>query len=213
MNWLISTFSSSVGKKLMMALTGLCFMGFLTVHLIGNLTIYGGGDAFNDYAAKLHSFGAIIVFLNAGLVFFAAIHILTGLLLFIQNLKARPTRYKVDKRAGGRTLSSVTMPYTGLLVLGFVIYHLINFTFVNKTGTTIFAIVSSSFGNPLTVLIYIAAMIIVALHVRHGFWSAAQTLGANHPKYMPAIMTLSIIFSLVVGFGFGLLPIYISFFA
>lgn len=213
MNWLISTFSSSVGKKLMMAVTGLCFMGFLTVHLIGNLTIYGGGDAFNAYAAKLHSFGAILVFFNAGLVFFAAVHILTGVLLFIQNLKARPTRYKVDNSAGGRTLSSVTMPYTGLLVLGFVIYHLINFTFVNKTGTTIFAIVSSSFGSPLTVLIYIAAMIIVALHVRHGFWSAAQTLGANHPKYMPAIMALSIIFSLVVGFGFGLLPIYISFFA
>jgi succinate dehydrogenase / fumarate reductase cytochrome b subunit len=74
---------------------------------------------------------------------------------------------------------------------------------------TIYQIVSQTFENPLYVFIYIVAMVVVAVHVSHGFWSAFQTIGANHPKYMPLIMVLSIVFSLAVGFGFGLLPIYI----
>ena len=210
MNWLTSSLGSSIGKKLMMAITGLGFIGFLTVHLFGNLTIYGGGDAFNAYAQSLHSLGMLITVFNTGLIALALIHILIGLILFIQNLKARPIRYEVDKPAGGRTWSSKTMPYTGLIILAFVILHLINFTFIDKTNTTMFEIVSSAFANPLYVVIYILAVIVVALHVRHGFWSAFQTIGANHPRYMPAIMTLSILFALLVGFGFGLLPVYLA---
>jgi succinate dehydrogenase / fumarate reductase cytochrome b subunit len=210
MNWLIETLWSSIGKKLMMAVTGLGFIFFLSAHLVGNLTIYGGGDAFNAYAQRLHSFGALLTVFNLGLVIFAVVHILTGLILFIQNFKARPVRYQMDKSAGGRTLSSVTMPYTGLIILAFVIFHLINFTFVDKTNTTIFEIVSAAFANPFYVVIYIFAMVVVALHVRHGLWSAFQTLGANNPKYMPAIMVLSVLLGLIVGFGFGVLPIYIS---
>jgi succinate dehydrogenase / fumarate reductase cytochrome b subunit len=87
---------------------------------------------------------------------------------------------------------------------------LINFSFVDKTDRTIFQIVSSAFANPLYVIIYISVMIIVALHVRHGFWSAFQTLGGNHPKYMPALMVLSIAIGVVVAVGFGFLPIYIA---
>jgi len=210
MIWLTSTLGSSIGKKLMMAITGLGFMGFLMVHLFGNLTIYGGGDAFNAYAQSLHSLGMLITVFNLGLIAFALIHISTGLILFIQNFKARPVRYKMDKSAGGRTWSSKTMPYTGLIILAFIILHLINFTFIDKSNTTIFEIVSSSFANPLYVVIYILAVIVVALHVRHGFWSAFQTIGANHPRYMPAITTLSILFALLVGFGFGLLPVYLA---
>ncbi|MGD9219857.1 MAG: succinate dehydrogenase, partial [Desulfobacterales bacterium] len=81
--------------------------------------------------------------------------------------------------------------------------------FVDKTDRTIFEIVHSAFANPVYMIIYVLVMIIVALHVRHGFWSAFQTLGANHPKYMPALMALSVIVGLLIGFGFGLLPIYI----
>jgi succinate dehydrogenase / fumarate reductase cytochrome b subunit len=210
MNWLTSTLGSSIGKKLMMAITGLGFIGFLTVHLLGNLTIYGGGDAFNAYAQRLHSLGMLITVFNIGLFVFALVHISTGLILFFQNLKARPVRYAMDKPAGGRTWSSKTMPYSGLIILAFVILHLINFTFIDKTETSIFEIVSTAFANPLNIVIYILAVIVVALHVRHGFWSAFQTLGANHPRYMPAIMILSVLFALLVGFGFGLLPVYIA---
>jgi succinate dehydrogenase / fumarate reductase cytochrome b subunit len=104
------------------------------------------------------------------------------------------------------------MPYTGIVLLCFVVLHLLNFHFIDKSETTIAQIVSDAFGNPFYVIVYVAAMIVAALHVRHGFWSAFQTLGANHPKYMPAIMVLSMVFSLIVGFGFGLLPLYLALF-
>ena len=209
MSWLIRIFSSSIGKKLLMAITGLSFIGFLAAHLAGNLTIYAGGEAFIAYAEKLHALGPILTIFELGLVVLALIHVTTGLILFVQNYRARSVPYEKDQSAGGRTLSSITMPYTGLIILAFVIFHLINFSFVDKTDRTIFEIVRSAFANPIYMIIYVLVMIVVALHVRHGFWSAFQTLGGNHPKYMPAIMALSIIISLIVGFGFGLLPIYI----
>ena len=210
MKWLIDTFKSSIGKKLMMAVTGLGFCGFLTTHLAGNLTIYGGRESFNGYAAHLHSLGPLLVVAEWGMLLFALVHVLTGLTLFYENFKSRPVRYRVNKRAGGRTLGSATMPYTGVLLLLFVIFHLINFHFVDKTGTTIYDIVSRAFENVFYVAVYILAMVVAAVHVSHGFWSAFQTLGANHPKYMPIIRTLGMAFALAVGIGFGLLPIYIS---
>jgi succinate dehydrogenase / fumarate reductase cytochrome b subunit len=210
MNWLTNTFGSSVGKKLMMAVTGLFFCVFLVLHLAGNMTIYMGKDAFNSYAEHLHSLGPLLILAEWGLLFFAVIHISTGLFLFYQNFKARPTRYAVNKRAGGRTLGSATMPYTGVILLLFVIYHLFNFHFVDKTHTTISQIVSTAFAQPSYVLIYTVAMIIAAVHVSHGFWSAFQTLGANHPKYTPLLRGLSLVFSLIVGIGFGFIPIYVS---
>ena len=109
-------------------------------------------------------------------------HILTGLWLFLQNRKARPVRYTLDTSAGGRTLSSRTMPYTGLIILAFVVFHLANFTFADKTKTTIFDIVSAAFASPIYVGIYVAAMIVVGLHVRHGFWSAFQTPRRQPPE-------------------------------
>jgi succinate dehydrogenase / fumarate reductase cytochrome b subunit len=144
-----------------------------------------------------------------GLLAFAIIHVTTGILLFVQNFKARSVPYKIDRRAGGRTLSSTWMPYTGLILLAFVIFHLINFSFVEKTQRPIFEIVSASFASPIYMIIYVFVMVVLALHIRHGFWSAFQTVGANHPRYMPVIMVLSIVVSLIFGFGFGLLPIYI----
>ncbi len=211
MNWMTQTLWSSIGKKMMMAATGLAFCAFLAGHLAGNLTIYGGKDAFNSYAEHLHALGPLITLAEWGLVVCAVIHICTGLTLFYQNFRTRPVRYAVDKRAGGRTIGSATMPYTGIILLVFIIMHLLNFHFVDKSGTTISQLVSQTFQQPLWVIVYILAMIAAALHVSHGFWSAFQTIGAYHPKYMPFIMVFSIIFSLVVGFGFGLLPNYISF--
>jgi succinate dehydrogenase / fumarate reductase cytochrome b subunit len=210
MNWLFSTLTSSVGKKILMSVTGLCFCGFLAGHLGGNLTIYGGKEMFNSYAEHLHGLGFLLTLAEWGLLIFALIHVLTGLTLFYQNYKARPVRYRVNKSGGGRTLGSSTMPYTGMVLLVFVVFHLANFHFVDKTDTTIYAIVAEAFSNPLYVVLYIAAMIVAAIHVSHGFWSAFQTLGANHPKYMPLIQKVGLVFALVVGIGFGALPIFIS---
>jgi len=211
MNWITQTFGSSVGKKLLMAVTGLGFIGFLTAHLAGNLSIYAGRDAFNDYALHLHSLGPLLTVFELGLLALAVIHVFTGLLLFYQNWQARPKRYQVYKSSGGRTIGSATMPYTGFLILFFVIFHLSNFSFVDKTSTTIFDIVAGSFQNPAYVAIYVAAMIVVALHVSHGFWSLFQTLGANHPKYMPIITGAGLVVSIVFGVGFGFIPLYITF--
>ena len=210
MNWLISTIKSSVGKKILMSVTGLCFCGFLAGHLAGNLTIYGGKEMFNSYAEHLHSLGVLLLLAEWGLLIMAVVHVLTGLTLFYQNYKARPVSYHVNKSGGGRTLGSRTMPYTGILLLAFVIFHLINFHFVDKTDTTIHSIVTEAFGNPVYVMLYIAAMVVAAIHVSHGFWSAFQTIGANHPKYMPIIKMAGLVFALVVGIGFGTLPIFIS---
>lgn len=209
MNSLINTFGSSIGKKLMMAITGLSFMGFLATHLVGNFTLYAGKDAFNSYAERLHSLEPLITMAELMLLFFAIVHVLTGATLFYENFKARPVRYVVDKRAGGRTLGSATMPYTGFIFLIFIIFHLFNFHFVDKTDTTIFQIVSDLFSKPGYVVIYIFAMIVAAIHISHGFWSSFQTIGANHPKYMTFIRMVSIVFSLIVGIGFGFIPIYI----
>ncbi len=209
MNWITSTLGSSIGKKLIMAITGLSFIGFLAAHLAGNLTIYGGKEAFNSYAEHLHSLGPLLTVAELVLLTFFLVHVITGVILFLQNLNARPVRYAVNKTAGGRTFGSATMPYTGALLLVFIIFHLLNFSFVDKTDTTIFNIVSGAFSSPLYVVIYILAMVVAAVHVSHGFWSAFQTVGANHPKYMPLIRTVGIAFAVVVGIGFGFLPIYI----
>jgi succinate dehydrogenase / fumarate reductase cytochrome b subunit len=207
MNWLVNTLKSSIGKKLMMAVTGLCFCSFLILHLAGNLLLYSGRDAFNSYAEKLHSLGSIITMAELGLLFFAIIHILIGATLFYQNLRARPIRYSINKWAGGRSIGSVTMPYTGLLLLIFVVIHLFNFHFMDKNDTTIFQIVTGAFTKPGYIAMYVAAMIVLAIHVSHGFWSAFQTIGANHPKYMPVIRGLSIVFSIALGVGFGFITI------
>jgi succinate dehydrogenase / fumarate reductase cytochrome b subunit len=210
MRWIVSTLGASVGKKLMMAVTGLVFCGFLAGHLAGNLFIYAGAGAFNAYAEHLHALGPLVTLAELVLLFCLLVHGITGLVLFFQNQKARPKAYAVKKRAGGRTIGSATMPYTGVIILAFVVFHLLNFHFVDKTGTTIYAIVAAAFTKPVYLLIYIPAMIVVALHISHGFWSAFQTLGANHPKYMPLVMKLSIALSLVFGFGFGLIPVFVS---
>jgi len=213
MNWFISTLGSSIGKKLMMAVTGLGFIGFLTVHLVGNLTLYSGQDLFTSYVKHLHALGPLITLAELGLLSFAIIHIVIGTLLFYKNLMARPVRYRVKKSAGGRTIGSATQPYTGFIILAFLILHLLNFHFAEHTNESLYQLVSSAFANLLYVGVYVIAMIVVAIHVSHGFWSLFQTLGANHPKYMPLIQKLGIAVSLVFGIGLGFVPIFISFIA
>lgn len=210
MNWLTETLRTPIGKKLLMAATGSAFVLFLFVHLMGNVLLYKGPESFDAYAARLHSLGALITVAEIMLLAFAAVHVSTGFLLFYENFKARPARYAVKKTAGGRTIGSATMPYTGFLILGFVILHLINFRFPAREPESVFAAVATLFAAWPYVLIYTAAVVIVAVHIRHGFWSLFQTAGLNHGKYMPLIQGLGIAFSLLVAAGFGLIPIYMA---
>lgn len=210
MTWVLRMFGSSIGRKLLMALTGLCFILFLSAHLAGNLLLYRGGEAFNAYASRLHALGLLLTVFEIGLLTLALIHVILGLWLFYENYRARPVRYAKKKSGGGQTLGSATMPYTGILVLAFVVYHLIRFHFVDKTTITVYEIVKTAFQNPVEVALYVVAMAVVAVHVSHGFWSAFQTLGAHHLKYTPLIKGLGLLFSVVIGMGFGFIPIYIS---
>ena len=209
MNWYLFILGSSVGKKMLMAVTGLCLIGFLAVHLLGNFMAFAGAAAFNDYAAKLHSLQPYLSVFNLVLAILGLIHIVIGTILFFDNLKARPEGYKVYKNPGGRTIGSNTMPYTGALILIFVISHLFKFTFVDKSVTPIYQQMAAAFANPMWVLIYVVAMVIVAVHISHGFWSMFQTFGLNHPRHMPLIMKVGLAVTLVFGIGFGILPIYL----
>ena len=209
MKWLIRALSSSIGKKQIMAVTGLGFSLFVLTHLLGNLTVYSGKEAFLSYVEKLHSLGGLVTLAELGLVVFAVLHIGLGLLLFVQNLQARPVRYAVKKRAGGRTIGSITAPYTGFLILVFIIVHLSKFRFVDKAMTDDFIILSNTFTQVGYVLFYVFGVIVVAFHVSHGFWSGFQTIGLNHPKYMPLIQRFGTLFSVVLGMGFASIPIYL----
>lgn len=211
MNWFFETMRTSIGKKLMMALTGLGFCLFLIIHLIGNLTLYGGKDLFLSYVAHLHALDPILRVAEVGLLTFAIIHVATGGFLVWQNWKARPVRYQVKKNGGGRTLGSRTMPYTGLIILAFIAVHLANFHFIDHEKQTVFQAMTATFASPLYVIFYTIAVIVAAIHVSHGFWSLFQTIGANHPKYMPAIRGIGFVFSLLVAAGFGFIPVYVRF--
>lgn len=208
MNWVYRTFSSSIGKKLLMAITGLSFCAFLIVHFIGNFFLYISKDAFNSYVDHLHALGVLINVAEAGLIFLALVHITVAVILYFQNLGARPKRYAVNKNAGGRTWFSALMPYTGLYILFFVLIHLVTFKFADHTDRTVYDIVDLVFANAGYLVFYIVSMVVVAFHISHGFWSAFQTIGASHPKYMPAIQKIGLAFGLIIGVGFGFIPIF-----
>ena len=211
MNWVFRTFSTSVGKKQLMAVTGLLFLLFLATHLLGNLSIYGGSAAFVAYAERLHALGNLLVVAELGMAVALIVHVSTAVFLFFENRRARPVKYAVDKSGGGRTFSSQVMPYTGLLILGFIGVHLATFShhIVDQSTRNIFQIAVAVFSQRVYLAIYLSAMIILGFHVRHGLWSAFQTVGANHPKYMPFIQILSIVFAVIVALGFGSLPLVI----
>ena len=210
MNWLVKTFSSSIGKKQVMAVTGLLFCLFITVHLTGNLTIYAGKESFLSYVDHLHSIEALVTLAEFGLIFFAVLHIGMGLYLFFENRMARPVAYAVKKSAGGQTIGSSTAPYSGALILVFVIFHLIKFRFVDKMTINDFTILSDTFAPfGFWTVFYVVGVTIVAVHVSHGAWSLFQTLGLNHPKYMPFIERLAIVFSLIIGIGFASIPVFL----
>ena len=119
-----SLYRSSVGKKSIMAASGLLLTLFIVTHLLGNSISFLGREAFNSYAERLHSLGVLIYFFELGLLILFLIHILTGVILYFENLGARPSRYSVDTSEGGRSWGSRTMPYTGLIILVFIIVHL-----------------------------------------------------------------------------------------
>lgn len=197
-----------------MALTGLGFLSFLTLHLSIMVRFYSGRAAFEAYLATVHALGRFrISVLESLLLICTVFHIVTGLIIFFRNRRARPIRYTVKKAVKKQTFAAKVMPWTGLLLIGFLLMHLVNFRFADKTATTYYDMVSGLFNQPVVMIIYTLAMLVVALHISHGFWSIFQTLGFRHPRYAPVLKAFGIVVSALFGAGFGFLPLYFLLFS
>ena len=201
-----SLYRSSVGKKSIMAASGLLLTLFIITHLLGNSISFLGREAFNSYAERLHSLGVLIYFFELGLLTLFLIHILTGVILYFENLGARPSRYSVDTSEGGRSWGSRTMPYTGVIILVFIIVHLMNFHFTDKS-VLIADLVRELLSSPGLAFFYIFSLVALALHLSHGFWSLFQSIGFNHEKYNQLLLKGALAFSILVGIVFTLIPV------
>ena len=206
MGWIISLYSSSIGKKSIMAASGLLLSLFLLAHLIGNSTTFLGRETFNAYAEKLHSMGALILVFEFCLLALFLIHIFTGIILYLENLQARPSRYSVSTSEGGRSWGSRTMPYTGVIILVFIIVHLMNFHFTDKS-VPVADMVRELLSIPALALFYIVSLLAVAMHLSHGAWSLFQSIGLNHDKYNGLLLKGALAFSILVGAVFILIPV------
>ena len=181
MGWMTGILKSSIGRKTVMAITGLLLALFLFAHLAGNATSFLGRETFNAYAEHLHSLKYILPVLETGLLIIFLLHVFFGLALFFENLEARPERYALSANAGDWTFPARTMPYTGLLVLVFLFHHLARFHFGEYSNVS--DLVRDYLSRPVSGLFYIFCLLALTLHISHGFWSFFQTLGLNHPKF------------------------------
>jgi succinate dehydrogenase / fumarate reductase cytochrome b subunit len=212
MTWLWNFISSSIGKKLLMALSGLFFCSFLLVHLAGNTLMFIGADAFNNYTSIMSS-ASINKVLEVVMVVLFLVHIYTSAMLTLENRAARPEKYAMDVSAGKRTFMSSNMFITGSIVLIFVVIHLVGFKYgdwSNSPGSTMtmFDLVAITFSSVFWSLVYIVAVIVLGFHLNHAFQSAFQTLGLNHKKYTPFIKKLGTLYSIVIALGFASFPVY-----
>jgi succinate dehydrogenase / fumarate reductase cytochrome b subunit len=201
-----SLYRSSVGKKSIMAASGLLLSLFLLTHMLGNSVSFLGRDAFNTYAERLHSLGVLVYIFEIGLLTLFLIHIITGIILYLENLQARPSRYSVNTSEGGRSWGSRTMPYTGAIILVFIIVHLMNFHFTDKS-MPVADLVRKLLSSPSLAFFYIFSLVALALHLSHGFWSLFQSIGFNHEKYNPLLLKGSLVFSILMGAVFILIPV------
>lgn len=210
-------FCSSIGRKQLVAVTGLLLCGFLVSHLLGNLLLLAGPDAFNLYAHKLASLGALLYVIEAGLAGIFLLHLGLAVKLNIENRQARSNRYMKKVNTGrGTTFMSQTMPYTGLVLLVFLVLHLISLKFGTHYSITIenvemrdmYRTTMEFFRNIVNVIWYVVAMICAAVHTAHGFASAFQSLGLNHGKYFKNVKRLGYLYAIAVGGGFAFLAVW-----
>ena len=208
MRWLADFLTSSIGKKVQMAVTGLLLCGFLVAHLGGNLFLFKSRDAFNHYAEALEA-NPLLPAAEIGLLVLFALHIVMAVWTRIDNKRARPVGYEMYRSSGGRSWGSSTMTYSGLLLLAFLIVHLKSFRFNEAGEGDLYGMVVGAFRNPLYSWFYVLAMGGLALHLSHGFQAGFQTLGFRHGKYTPVIQKLGVAFAIVVCLGFASMPLWV----
>ncbi|MFA6468850.1 MAG: succinate dehydrogenase cytochrome b subunit [Bacteroidota bacterium] len=216
MNPFFRFINSSVGKKLLMSLTGIFLSVFLVEHLAGNLLLLkqDGGEAFNEYA---HFMGGnpIVRILEVGLVGLILLHIFNGARLWLSNRSARGKKYEAYRLDENTTFQARMMKLSAALVFLFLVIHLKKFwipaRFLNEPD--IASLVYYTFQQPFYVVFYLVALFIVGYHLRHGFQSAFQTLGFRTKRYQALIEFIAVLFWFVVPIGFAIIPLYIYFFS
>lgn len=217
MNWFVNFLTSSLGRKLIMSLTGLFLCIFLIVHMIGNLKLFADSDGhkFNEYA-EFMAHNPLIKTVSYGLYFFILLHAVQGILIALSNKSAVGS----GKRYHGKEISpteakvaSRNMIALGILILAFLLLHMGQFWLKAKIiglpeGTTLFDEVKLAFAQEWVVITYLLGLVALSLHLIHGFQSAFQTMGINHKKYSPLIKTIGWLYAILVPLGFASMPIY-----
>jgi succinate dehydrogenase / fumarate reductase, cytochrome b subunit len=219
MSWVTKTLSSSLGRKLIMAVTGLSLIIFLLVHCGINATIFlnDGGETFNA-AAEFMGGNWLIRTAEVGLMAGFIIHIVDGLMLWKSNREKRPVKYAIVKGEANSTWASRSMGLLGSLLLIFLVIHLRHFwitsrftDIITSGEKTLFQEMVETFANPIPVIIYVIGCISLAYHLSHGFQSSFQTMGWNHPKYTPFVKALGLGFSILIPLIFASMPIVMYF--
>ncbi|MCF0056458.1 succinate dehydrogenase cytochrome b subunit [Dyadobacter sp. CY356] len=217
MSWFTQALTSSIGKKVIMSLTGLFLISFLVIHASINAMIFynDGGETFSHWG---HFMGTnpIIRTLEIGLVLGFLIHIADGLWLTKLNQSARPVKYAVTNASANSTWYSRSMGLLGTLILIFLVIHTSHFWIPNRSNQfatgeelNLYQMMLDIFQNIWVVIIYVLGCISLAWHLLHGFKSAFKTLGLYHVKYNDAIRVIGVAFSIIVPTLFALMPISI----
>jgi succinate dehydrogenase / fumarate reductase cytochrome b subunit len=197
-----------------MAVTGLGLCGFLAVHLAGNLLLYAGAEEYDHYAHTLHARKILLPIAEVGLLLLFVGHIWLALTTNRDNNAARPVGYAMRQSkmppSGLAAPASSVMFATGIVVLLFLVLHLSDFKFALRphSGDTPFTKAIAVLNDPLSAIVYVVGSIVLGYHVLHGFQSAFQTLGIDHPRYTPLIKALSFVFAMTVAVGFGAFPLW-----
>lgn len=212
--------NTSIGTKLLIGTTGLLLFVYLILHLLGNLLFLFGPEIFNNYAHLLIS-NPLVVPVEIGLAAIFVIHVYKAVMNWVANRRARPVGYYRRKWGGKpsrKSVSSSTMIFSGTVIFIFVLIHLFQFKYgpeylveqgaVDAHVRDLYRLEVEVFSNILNVVFYVLAMIVVGSHLWHGFWSGFQSLGANHPKYTPVLITIGKVLTVVIAGGFVFLPIW-----
>ncbi len=205
--WPIRFITSSIGKKIIMAGSGLLLILFLCTHALGNAAIFVSSHAFQTYADALHSLPVVVFVFGIGLLTVLLLHIGFGILLYFDNRKSGGARYAVKTEIVKNSLASRTMIYTGLIILLFLLVHVTGFN-AKPEGIEVSALVEQYLSNVFLSLFYIISFCALAFHLSHGFWSMLQTFGINHPRYNEGIAKLTIILPVFFLLFFGGIALY-----
>jgi succinate dehydrogenase / fumarate reductase cytochrome b subunit len=208
--------SSTIGQKVVMAVTGAVLFGFVLGHLAGNLLLYQGPEAINAYAVELRTLlhGAALWIARGTLLLAVVLHIWAAWALTVRNAKARPQGYRTLAHSKS-TYASRTMRWSGVIIVAFVIYHLMHFTLGNVhpsfiEGDVYHNVVTGFRVWPVS-LFYIVAMVLLGFHLNHGVWSMFHTLGVSHPGRRKAIRFMAAALSVLVVLGNISFPLAVLF--